>query len=359
MSLAPWVKLKALPVQFLQSPAGVILKRGCTELRISGEGATDAVQRVLRMTIERQATLEQICEQFALPNREQVGSLIHELVKKRILVSVDDHIGGEGPETNLEIFYWHFGEPAFKVAERINACKFFILGVNFVSRQLATSLFSSGVTAVQIVDQPLLRNIRLFDEAGQLDVSQWTIPKPLDFRAWLTDFDNKSPSCIVATSDFGAHDIFREWNRFCVEQNCHFFPVILQNLAGYIGPLVIPRETSCFECLRARQNSHLTDTSGQQVIEENAFEGQLFIGFHPSMASVVGDIAGFELTRFYGGVLPAQKVGTLIEVSLVTRYMATHNVLRVPRCPTCSALNKQAPVEMAKRSFVAGDKSGK
>jgi len=149
--------------------------------------------------------------------------------------------------------------------------------------------------------------------------------------------------CLIATSDFGGMQLMREWNQFCYEANIQFFPVVLQNAVGYVGPLIVPGETACFECLRARQNSHLADPEIQRATEYRAFEGQLVNGFHPSMASVLGDIAAFELTKFYGRV-PRWRVGTLIEVNLLIPSIVTRKVLKIPRCSVCSQLNKHSPV---------------
>src|SRR5688500_5775026 len=106
-------KLRSLPVQFIQNPEGVILKRGCTELRISGEGAAAVISQILTLTVGRGVTEEEICDRFALPQRVAVQKLVDQLMTKRILVSSDQiRTDGNGPEGSLEIFYWHFGASA-------------------------------------------------------------------------------------------------------------------------------------------------------------------------------------------------------------------------------------------------------
>src|SRR5262249_10319169 len=149
--------------------------------------------------------------------------------------------------------------------------------------------------------------------------------------------------CIVATSDFGGLTSMRQWNEFCVTRNIHFFPVVLQNLVGYVGPLVVPGETPCFECVRARQNANIEDPTTRAAAEPHAFSSQHVIGFHPSMATILGDIAAVELGKFYGGWLASESVGSLIVVRLLVPSVTTHRVLKIPRCPVCSDLNKRAP----------------
>jgi molybdopterin-synthase adenylyltransferase len=349
MRLTETTRLKSLSVQFIQIPAGVILKRGCTELRISGEGIAQVVQQILHRASTCNATLQEIRDQFAHPKRQAVYDLIDQLVAKRILVAADDGpLSAEGPESSLEIFYWHFGEPASQVTAHLNNHHVAILGVNCISRQLALSLSACGMVNVEIIDFPLLRNLRLFDESGHLNLNQWIGNLPLDYEAWTEKIDQNPPTCLVATSDFGAHEAIRELNSLCVERNYHFLPVVLQNLVGFLGPFVVPGETACFECLRARQNSNFNDPEIERATEATSFQGQSFIGYHPSMASILGDIAAFEVTRFYGGVLPKRNVGCLLEINLLAMYMTSRKVLKVPRCLVCSPLNRTAPIEPTK-----------
>ena len=341
----PSQKLRALPVQLIETGDGVILKRGRIEIQIGGDRAAEIVSLVLAATAEDRATPEEIAKAFAAPDRPAVIYLVEQLAARRILVPADiPPPPGEAWESNLEVFYWHFGASAEQVTERLNAQRLVILGVNGISRQLAASLLASGVKAVEVVDYPLLRNLRFFSAGGELQADQWPalLPQPRAYGEWANGPGPEALDCLIATSDFGGLERMREWNEFCVARRRPFLPVVLQDLIGYVGPLVVPGETACFECLRARQNAHLDDPVAQRASEQVAFEGQAGAGFHPAMASVLGDIAAIELTKFYGGGLPLWRVGTLIEVNLLAPRLDARKVLKVPRCPVCSTLNRRA-----------------
>ena len=360
MELSETIRLSALPVQFIQTASGIILKRGCIELRISGDKAAQVIQRVMTATTGRTATWKEICEYFAAPLRQHVGELVEELVDKRILIADGTFpLAVDNPESSLEIFYWHFGETAKKVTERLNSHYIAVLGVNCISRQLTTALLDSGLISIDVIDVPSLRNLRLFDDRGKLDGPKWATRAPLEYEPWVHILDQKPHACLVATCDFGGHESLREWNQLCVERNYHFLPVVLKDLVGHVGPLVIPGETACFECLRARQNSHFNDPESKRATEETAFQGQPFIGFHPSMGSILGDVAAFELTKLYSGILPKRNVGTLIEINLLATYLTARKVLKAPRCKTCSPLKTRAPVQAARKTLSIGKVHGK
>lgn len=353
MGIEAYQKLKALPVQLVEYGEGVILKRGSSEFRIKGEGSAEAIQQILWMTSTAQSTCQEICKEFAHPQRLLIMNLIDQLIERRILIPAGSNDSHLPPESHEEIFYWNFGESQFSAARNLNNKDIAILGVNYISRQILASFQETGATNIQIVDFPLLRNLRFFDEKGQLDFKKWNGGNllPLEYNKWMEGQNTQNPTCLVATSDFGNHEVIRQWNHFCLKSNCHFLPVILQNAVGFLGPLIIPGETACFECVRARQNSNFEDPHLERATEEKAFEGQIVVGFHPSMPSILGSLAAFELTKFYSGFLPGSNVGTLIEINLLATFLTARKILKNPRCQACGPFLKRSPLEVRKNSI--------
>lgn len=349
------MKLKALPVQIIELKDGILLKRGCTELKVSGDGAKELVSRVLSLALKDGVTYEEVSNHFNANERDAAEDLIKDLLARRLLVPSElIEPGLDIPESSLDIFYWHFGVSADQVSTRLNSRNLIIMGVNSISRRLISSLADLGVENFQVIDDPWMRNSRLFDDAGNLLEAKWSpnLIEPVKLSVWENEIDPASVKCIIATSDLGTHQGIRNWNEFCVNNRCHFFPVILQDLIGYVGPLVVPGETACYECLRQRQNAHMNDTEVERASETITSTGQKVVGYHPSMASILGDIVAFELTKLYSDVLPLWNVGTQIEVNLFTSKMMKRKVLKVPRCAVCSPLTTRSLETPYKSNFV-------
>jgi len=356
-------KIRALPAQLIERNGEAILKRGCVELRIGGEGGVEALRVVLTAAGDAEMTASEIAGVFPALDRPAVRDLIDELLRKRSLERVDDDdrsaIGDASAdlETSLDIFYWHFGERRDQVAERLDSKRIVVVGVNQISVRLVSSFASIGVTEVETVDYPLLRNVRLFSDGEHVTPAVWpdATKPPIPYEEWTAGHPENGLDCLVATSDFGGLQLMRDWNTFCVRNRCVFFPVVLQDLVGYVGPIVVPGQTACFECLRARQNAAMADPAAERASEYAAFEGQLVTGFHPSLASILGDVAAVELLKFYGIRLPISSVGSLIEVNLLATSIATRRVLKIPRCPVCSPLNARSSVQLVKTSYLDYD----
>jgi thiazole/oxazole-forming peptide maturase SagC family component len=320
----------ALPVQFLKTDDGIILKRGITEIPIAHSLVAEVLRILLASPKDRGFTRSELMKDFHEADRPAVGNLVNKLIAHRFLVSEREYSAHSTmSESNLEIFCWQLGRRASAVTERINAHRIAILGINSISSQVAVSLIKAGATNVAIIDCPPLRNLKMLDNEGKLKSDEWPVclQQPIEFEQWAMEAE--SWECVVATSDIGWQQSMRDLNRLCVNHKRHFLPVVLQDLNGYVGPFVIPGESPCFECFHARQNS-------QQEHSPRHTEGQAIVGFHPAMASIVADVAAFELIKFYGGPLPGYNIGAVIEINLLAARMTPRRLLKIPGCIVCS-----------------------
>jgi len=338
-------RLRALAVQLIPMRSAVILRRGATEVRIDGERAREAVETVLAAVSGQGATVAEVCERFAESDRPEVTRLLGELRTRRLLVPTgsptgttagDDSSDTSVEDSRLDIFYWHFGQRAADVARSLSSRQIAVVGVNAVSRRLVSALTAIGAMSIEAVDYPPLRGVELV----ATDNGTGCAAAAVAHAEWLDRADVEEVHCVTATSDFGASEHLRLWNRFCVERRIPFLPVVQRDLVGTVGPLVMPGEMPCYECACAREGSHLDDPAARRAVAENAFEGQRFAALHPSAVTVLAELAAVELSKWFGGGRPpTRQVGTLVEVNVAQPAVTVRRVLRVPRCPVCSPSN--------------------
>lgn len=348
-------KLVALPIQMIETSEGVILKRGASEILVSGNQANQAIRKILGVARGKGATISEIRRQFPHSAKTWVDSIIKNLRDRRLLIVADDQANSSSAqEDHLDIFFWHFGESKATMLKHFNRIQVTIVGVNSISRQLALSLEACGHTNFQVIDHPRHRNNSLFGNADPMGNAKWpaSVAQP---QAWTTGQQVDLGNCLVATSDLGEQETLCHWNHLCIQQKTHFLPVILKDMIGYVGPLVIPGETACYECLISRERSHRVAKDLEYWADSFSYEGQAIAGFHPVMASILGDIAVFELTRFYGGKIPEKKPNRLVEVNLLAGTMVGRTVLKVPRCSACSPLRTSSETNLSRVFFYNND----
>jgi bacteriocin biosynthesis cyclodehydratase domain-containing protein len=347
-------RYRALPVQLVEIDGGVILVRGGTEVRVVGMRAEQTVREIWSAATQAPITLEGFVATYAAPDRASVRALVEKLIARRILIDADTE-RTDGPESALEVFYWNFGLAEPRVRGSLNERRMVVLGLNGISRQLTATLTEAGVTNFEVVDYALFRNQRLFGSELQARTDHWpsSQPEPIAYDAWIKRDQPGNPDCLIATCEHAATSVMLDWNRYCVENNIAFLPIVLRQLIGQVGPFVVPQETACYECLCARQNSHLREHQALRSVEAQSPYGQAVSGVFPAMGSILGDIAAFELVKFYSGGMP-YRVGHFIEVNLLAVDVTTHKVLRVPRCRACAATMKTSGFGLEFADFVPG-----
>jgi len=79
------MKFKALPIQILRLKDGILLKRGCTEIKVPN-GAMEIVARVLNLADGNAVTREELSNRFSSDERQAAEHLIDLLLARRLLV---------------------------------------------------------------------------------------------------------------------------------------------------------------------------------------------------------------------------------------------------------------------------------
>lgn len=353
----PSALLRALPFQLISGTAGVILKRGCTELAVEGENAGLVVQLLLDRLSNGPTTAEQLTGMFPPADRTAVADLVQYLRERHLLVAdhespAADKLSEDG-HSPTEVFYWHFGKTPGRVAETLTRRAIAIVGVNRIGWSLFRVLREAGVDNIRLIDYAPLRNLDLFANGRWVD----DLPEPVEFSSADPSSAFRGAGCVVAVSDFGGWHLLAEWNKQCLERDLHFMPVLLDNLIGWIGPFVIPGRTACLACLRARLDSNLPDPALRRTVDRACESGKAITGAHPAIADLLGNLAGLELLKFYGGITGRQ-VGRVIEVNALIPRTISRPVLRIPRCPVCSSLNRHSPPDTLRRlPTVAGNQN--
>jgi bacteriocin biosynthesis cyclodehydratase domain-containing protein len=123
------------------------------------------------------------------------------------------------------------------------------------------------------------------------------------------------------------------WNRNALDQGVPWVLVRpFDGLVVTVGPLVIPGESACYECLQLRLASHLEYGAELDRIESVPVAAGQSAGLTASSAGLAAHIVLSWL-----GTHDARLPGLLFVLETQPQISLTsHPVLRVPRCRSCS-----------------------
>ncbi len=344
-------KIKALPFQIIEEQNAVILRRGAVFIEISDENALLIISVIQKALAKQAMTLDEITALFAGTVKPHIERLIQHLLNKNFLVNSDEPVNfspANKGETAQDIFYWHFNSKQADIAKILNEKIWAIVGINKLNRQLIKQLLNEGKKDIVVIDDPVLRNIELFDDDHNVIDEFW-----LDKRLVITDYSRfiAKPThdigFIIAASEFGSLELLREWNQFAITHAIPFYPLLLQNMIGYAGPLVLADEGACLECLKLRQNSNRQNYQYRQVLEQHASSGQNVAAYHEAMLTVLAAVGSFDLVKFKANI--QWDIGTLCEIDLLSGSMTRRKVLKAPRCPVCSPIQGSPLINLQKQ----------
>ncbi|MBT3813236.1 MAG: TOMM precursor leader peptide-binding protein [Gammaproteobacteria bacterium] len=342
------LKLFTYPVDIIESTSGIQLVRGANRFIIRDERSSTIVRLIVALSSEG-IILDELISEFSEPDKDIVRSLVEALIERRLAYYADQATAVYGLESPLDIFIWHFDKPRQVFNADINQASIILVGINLLSITLFETLNRSGFTQISFIDDPLLRNIRLFDELGQIKDLPEISNLVLSDKA-LTDFSYNSV-LVLPCSDFGGSTAFRQWNTLAHQQEFHLLPISMHDLRGFIGPYIIPNSAPCYECLIARENANLIDYQEEAVIGEQAHTIQLTTSaYTEAMLQTLAGIAVMEVVKIFTSIMLCP-TSELINISLLEPSITRHPVLKIPRCPCCSPAEWRPDINVSKNEF--------
>ena len=182
---------------------------------------------------------------------------------------------------------------------------------------IASELTSAGVAGIREIDSHVL-------DSGEVDV--------------ISDLD-----LLVAAQERPGFALFDTINTACLNAGTRWMHVAAVGRAVRVGPTFIPHQTACYTCYDRRRRAHESDLDSYQAYRD-AVAGRDGIGDEGMLAPLRTIVAGqvaIEVVRLLTAVAPPTTLGRLYEFDAITPVPTSHEVLRVPRCPSCA---RQGPM---------------
>lgn len=320
----------------IPAPGGqVILKRGVTEMVVSGEGVEAVVEQVVGLVAE--AGPEAAARAVALlpdgAGREAASRLLDALVARRLVPDDGEAPAPTAPDVLSAHFYANFGARGSAAPAALAQARVAVYGTGLVGRHLVAALEGLGVGSVVAADDPALRNPYAPEPPGSGEPP-------------ATPTGDGSADLWVATSDLGQESGLAAAGRRALAAGVRFLPAWVAELVGYVGPLTHPFETACLRCYQLRVDSQAKNLGARRALRDYVGEhpdAGAAPGLLPPMAAVVAQIAAVEIAMTLGGFAPSGATARSIEINLLSFRSTVRRVLKVPRCPDCGEGSRRAP----------------
>jgi bacteriocin biosynthesis cyclodehydratase domain-containing protein len=293
--LAPWYRL-------VEDGDRLMLEHGQTVVVLEGAAVRTLVPALLPL-LDGTHSLEELVVRMGPPVRTAIESAIETLARHGLLT--------EGPAAPArsratgDAFAAAYGVPPSAVAERLASAIVSIVGESPAGAEIARLLLAAGVGEVR-------RGV--WESGGEVDLAVVT----------------------PATDELAR---FGPWNAAAIATGRPWLPVRpFDGRLAAVGPLIVPDESCCYECVLLRRGANLEYGADLAAIETTPIAATA----DPAFESLVVAFAAHLVLRWVAGhdrTLP----GLLYAVEpQPTLTITEHTVLRVPRCPACSRAERVA-----------------
>jgi bacteriocin biosynthesis cyclodehydratase domain-containing protein len=145
----------------------------------------------------------------------------------------------------------------------------------------------------------------------------------------------------IACEERPGFAFFDAFNDVCLERGTRWLRVAVVGTTAHLGPTFVPYETCCYTCFDLRLRSHEADLDGFAAYRAHA--GAADEGMLAPLRAALASEAALEAARIVSGFGPPATVGRFYELDARTPERVGHDVLKVPRCPSCG--RRQPPRE--------------
>ena len=241
----------------------------------------------------------------------------------------------------------------------VQGCRVAVFGLGRVGSHLVAALARAGVGGITAVDEtvveeslPVSGGLYLREDVGRprgdamvervRDINPSTV---CEIASAEPEDDSQmarivgEASLAVVCRDNPEVAIYRSVNRAALREGVPWLRVSLEGFEAQLGPAVIPYETACYTCYELRTKANWS------YYEENlAFEEHLLserpkadYGCLAPASGFLGNLAALESLKILTGFAPPMTCGRLLTFNISTFDAHLHEVLKLPRCPSCGA----------------------
>jgi bacteriocin biosynthesis cyclodehydratase domain-containing protein len=218
-----------------------------------------------------------------------------------------------------------------------------LLGDQALSSEIQRSL--SGALPPEVVrivanDDPGVRVLSDPDTAWLRD--------GLAFEEHLDAFASWRAHLVVAASTTLNPLLLRILNRVALALEIPWLPAVLDGPFLLLGPLVVPRQSPCFECLEMRVTMNLRESASYQRYAQALVERRVLAGelpFAPALIHLLAAHAALEVIN-YCLTGASFTIGKLLALHLPTMEFVFNEVLRSPSCQACGPTRGRDDTEL-------------
>lgn len=347
-------------------PEDHILLRSAHKTVVLGGKSIKAVRKLLGL-LDGTRSLADITRCFPEILEQEVLTTIGRLAEKGLVEDASEPETKSSPKPNgaceaQETFFSAASGDGRLSQDILGKSRVAVFGLGRVGSHAVASLARSGIGSVTGVDDGVVESslpgsggLYLPEDTGRLrseaikerlsaanpDVCFESALAPRNEVRRIAEIV-RDVELVLVCQDAPEVAVYRAVNKAALQEGVPWLRASLEGFEAQLGPAVIPRETACYTCYELR-----TKANWSYYDENLAFEQYLLsapskadYGCLAPVSGFLGNLAALESLKLLTGFCPPITCGRLFTFNISTFDAQPHDVLKLPRCPSCGATSR-------------------
>lgn len=317
----------------------VLIKTLEGRFKVNGFGMSEAIQNIINIFSTPLLLDDAILELKNKYSKNTLIKLIDLLISKKVLVKESEVEDFEKYDRNFiekNKYYTINGKKLKNIIDDLSNITIGILG-DFKFSECIIHNFERGglltninviVMDREVVESDSIKNsnkMKVFSKSGDEDVE--TLIQNSDF--------------LLVSSNFKDNYLFNLVNKICLEKNKKWLRVLVDGEYAEIGPLFIPGQTCCYNCMDMREISNMSEETFTfdnmlRNIDLHTEQLKKTVGLYSSYSLniFIADIVYYELINYLVG-MSNDLIDNVLRIVVKERTIEKERIFKYSSCSVC------------------------
>jgi ribosomal protein S12 methylthiotransferase accessory factor len=290
--------------------------------------------------LERPRRLAEILRLLSeFKRKDVIGTL--QTLDKLDLLDIGSNPDNDKSELRSNNSSYHLQYHTVQNKSHLSNSRLVLIGDGILAEKLALSLRNTKISFSK-TSSKMIEKSRMKMALGQTNVKNAIETEPMYFFPESLISTIEQADLIVVAQDYHDLVLFERVNQMCFRKQKPWLRASFDDSVGYVGPLVIPRKTSCFNCCELRLVTNSPNYEYELWINrQNIPKGKLLVPKY--FADILTTICTNEISAFLSRHKKPQTVDNLIVLDTHDLNTSRHKVLTHPNCICCNPPRRKTP----------------
>ena len=170
----------------------------------------------------------------------------------------------------------------------------------------------------------------------------------IEFQERMSLFEQWRDKLLVVAMKSVNPSQLRVLNRICMQLRTPWIHAVIDGPFLFIGPIIVPHRSACYECLETRVMMNLREHASYQRYKQIIAEGQVKNGQLSVLPVILGLLAAHTALETLNFALTGSSftINKVLAIYLPTMEFTFNEVLRNPSCTACSSSSERDDKEL-------------